>query len=70
MGITDLGNDGLRSFKSNWGAVEAPLFYSSLKTNSDHAVEGRLADYMHLVIQKSPSWVCRLSGELLYRYFG
>jgi CelD/BcsL family acetyltransferase involved in cellulose biosynthesis len=68
MGRTDLANGGLRTFKSRWGAVEIPLAYSS--TNSTHATEGRLAHYMHFVIKKSPSWVCRLSGELLYRHFG
>jgi CelD/BcsL family acetyltransferase involved in cellulose biosynthesis len=70
MGRTDLGNKGLRMFKSRWGAVEIPLVYSSSKTNPNHAVEGRLARYMHFVIQKSPAWVCRFSGELLYRHFG
>jgi hypothetical protein len=68
MGRTDLDNNGLRKFKSRWGAAEAPLYYSS--TNSTHPTEGRLARYMHFVIQKSPVWVCRVSGELLYKHFG
>lgn len=70
MGRTDLENTGLRTFKSRWGAKEFPLFYSSLKTSSDYSKGGRLAHYMHLVIQNSPIWVCRLAGELLYRHVG
>lgn len=70
LGRTDLENTGLRTFKSRWGAKEIPLFYSSLKTNSFSVVGGRLMRCMHFVIQKSPTWLCRLTGEFLYKYFG
>ncbi len=70
MGRTDLENTGLRIFKSRWGAKETQLFYSSFKTKPGRATEGRLTQYMHLVIQKSPAWVCRFTGELLYKHFG
>lgn len=70
MGRTDLENTGLRMFKSRWGVKEMPLFYSSFKTKPRHTTEGRLTQYMHLVIQNSPAWVCRFTGELLYKHFG
>lgn len=70
MGRTDPENQGLRNFKSRWGAKETPLFYTSLKTDSDIAVEDRFSNLMHSVIQKSPAWMCRLAGELLYGQFG
>jgi hypothetical protein len=70
MGRTDLDNEGLRKFKGRWGAKETPLYYASLKTNSKIVVEGRLSRLMHFVIQRSPTWMCRLTGELLYGHFG
>ena len=70
MGRTDLENTGLRMFKSRWGAKETQLFYSSFKTKLGRVSEGRLIQYMHLVIQRSPTWVCRFTGELLYKHFG
>jgi lipid II:glycine glycyltransferase (peptidoglycan interpeptide bridge formation enzyme) len=70
LGRTDLENTGLRMFKSRWGAREAPLFYTNLNANSAPIGEGKVMSYMHKILQKSPVWVCRLSGELLYRHFG
>ena len=70
MGRTDLGNTGLRTFKSRWGARETPLFYTNLSASSVHMGEGRVMHYMHIILQNSPAWVCRLSGELFYKHFG
>jgi len=71
FGRTDLENTGLRTFKSRWGAEERPLFYNStepLKAKKESP--STLENIVHTVIRNSPQWVCRLSGELLYRYFG
>jgi len=71
LGRTDLENTGLRTFKSRWGAQEEPLYYySSIPPKSQKETTGSLDQIVHFVIRKSPLWVCRLSGELLYRYFG
>jgi CelD/BcsL family acetyltransferase involved in cellulose biosynthesis len=70
MGRTDLDNAGLRMFKSRWGAKEIPLFYSNLKAGNNHVAQGRLSRYMNFVIQNSPTFVCRFTGELLYKHFG
>jgi hypothetical protein len=70
MGRSNLDNQGLRNFKSRWGAEEMPLYYTSFQTDSRVAVEVRLSRLMHFVIRRSPAWVCRLTGELLYGYFG
>jgi CelD/BcsL family acetyltransferase involved in cellulose biosynthesis len=70
FGRTDLDNDGLRSFKNSWGAVESPLTYTwiadapvSVRSNAIQAPIAR-------VIQNSPPWVCRIVGEALYKYAG
>jgi hypothetical protein len=68
MGRTEVENAGLRNFKSRWGAVEEPLYYSFLASKQIQPSNGRLDRILHSVIQHSPLWVCRLSGELLYRH--
>ena len=70
MGRTEIENTGLRNFKSRWGAVEEPLIYSIISRSPIHHSNGKLEHVMHSVIQHSPPWVCRLSGELFYRHFG
>ncbi len=70
MGRTEVENAGLRNFKSRWGAVEEPLYYSILSSRPLQPARDRLERMLHLVIQRSPLWVCRISGELFYRYAG
>jgi hypothetical protein len=69
FGRTDIGNIGLRRFKSSWGAAESNLFYSyapSIPSNRPFWMMETLSK----VIKNSPLWVCRLSGEILYRFAG
>lgn len=70
MGRSDIENTGLRTFKSYWGARETPLIYTSLNGGLGRTENGKLMRYMHAILQKSPTWVCRLTGELLYKHFG
>jgi lipid II:glycine glycyltransferase (peptidoglycan interpeptide bridge formation enzyme) len=70
MGRTEVENTGLRNFKSRWGALEEPLYYSTIPSRPAPLGNSRLEHVMHTVIQHSPLWVCRFSGELLYRQFG
>jgi CelD/BcsL family acetyltransferase involved in cellulose biosynthesis len=70
LGRTDLENAGLRRFKKGWGAEESPLIYSVLSTLPPNTSNGKLTSFVETVIQKMPPWVCRVSGELLYRHFG
>jgi hypothetical protein len=70
MGRTELKNAGLRNFKSRWGAVEEPLYYSILSSSPLKPSSGRLEHILHSIIQHSPLWICRISGELLYRHVG
>ncbi len=69
FGRTDFANTGLREFKSRWGAAETPLTYSFIPAAPD-GHESRLMSLAQAVIRRSPRLVCRLTGELLYRYFG
>jgi len=68
FGRTDLGNDGLRAFKSGWGACERPLVYSSLEPGAVAGEEGLATRALAEVIRRGPSWVGRGVGAALYRF--
>jgi lipid II:glycine glycyltransferase (peptidoglycan interpeptide bridge formation enzyme) len=70
FGRTDLLNKGLRDFKNGWGAEESPLCYSFLSSHPYKPISNRLMSILNFVTKKSPLWVCRLSGEFLYKHFG
>jgi CelD/BcsL family acetyltransferase involved in cellulose biosynthesis len=70
LGRSSISNTGLRTFKTRWGAQETLLKYTRLSPIPDLGNNNRLLNLMEIVLQKSPSWVCRLSGELLYKHFG
>lgn len=67
-GRTELDNSGLREFKSGWGASEEVLVYSSLAERPPSHGSRRLAEALGTVVRRSPPWVCRALGEVLYRY--
>lgn len=68
FGRTDPENQGLRDFKRGWGTQEEPLLYSFLGDRPHKASNGRLNRAAGLVIRRSPPFVCRAVGELLYKY--
>lgn len=76
FGRTDLSNHGLREFKASWGATEMPLRYARLgerarerrMPTADPLAAGRTGRAAGAVIRRAPTWVCRVSGSILYRY--
>jgi CelD/BcsL family acetyltransferase involved in cellulose biosynthesis len=70
FGRSDVGNEGLRSFKLSWGAVEEPLVYGTLGATPEPAPEKNgMADHLLAsVIRHGPPVLCRAAGEVLYRY--
>ena len=69
-GRSDASNEGLRRFKNRWGCCESPLYYCRNHEMQNGGLGEKLAPFVTTVINKSPLWVCRLSGELFYKYFG
>ena len=67
-GRTDSDNEGLRTYKRAFGSKEEALPYSWLGRAPRHAADSPLRRSLSLVIRRSPEWVCRMSGEALYRY--
>lgn len=73
FGRTEESNQGLRSFKSLWGAEERPLVYTRLGGDGhDRGPEddGRVMRMAGEVIRRGPPWVGRAAGETLYGHFG
>jgi lipid II:glycine glycyltransferase (peptidoglycan interpeptide bridge formation enzyme) len=68
FGRTDLDDQGLRDFKMGWGGREEALVYSVIGEPAPKVSAFRLSHLMTPVIQRSPAWVCRLLGELFYKY--
>ncbi|MCE5253875.1 MAG: GNAT family N-acetyltransferase, partial [Actinomycetia bacterium] len=68
MGRTDFGADGLRYYKTAWGAVEEPLVYTYICRRPLESVPGRVPGFSQKIIQHSPPWVCRALGAILYRW--
>ena len=68
FGRSDLGNESLRAFKGSWGSEELPLRYSTLADEPPGEGSGRAAKALVPIVQKSPRWVCRALGELLYKH--
>jgi CelD/BcsL family acetyltransferase involved in cellulose biosynthesis len=68
-GKTSISNTGLRNFKSGWGAQESILTYSVLSATPPHHIAERLSGLTGTFIRHAPRWVCRVTGELLYKHF-
>jgi CelD/BcsL family acetyltransferase involved in cellulose biosynthesis len=68
-GRSDLPDAGLREFKNGWAGVEEPLLYTTL-VDGEPAAEGsgRALNAARAALSHSPAWVCRVSGEMFYRY--
>jgi CelD/BcsL family acetyltransferase involved in cellulose biosynthesis len=70
FGRTDIGNEGLRSFKRSWGAAERDLAYTYLGEREPSSEPGFRDRTMSTAIRRSPPIVSRIVGEALYRHFG
>ena len=71
FGKTDIKNVGLRKFKSGWGAIEKPLYYSYYPEVPDASKLNYIKNKIVApIIRHSPVFVCRWVGELFYKYFG
>jgi CelD/BcsL family acetyltransferase involved in cellulose biosynthesis len=68
MGRTDSDNESLRVFKAGWGSEEMPLVYTRFGPAGDRFGHGPVARVLSNVIRRSPTVVCRVLGETLYRF--
>jgi CelD/BcsL family acetyltransferase involved in cellulose biosynthesis len=70
-GKTELGHHGLRDFKRGWGSREEVLNVSII-ADEPPAVGGRgsARALMGYMLRRSPLWLCRAVGELVYGQLG
>jgi CelD/BcsL family acetyltransferase involved in cellulose biosynthesis len=68
FGRTDSTALSLRRFKLSWGAVERPLSYTFLGTRPASASGAEPPRLLRLALRRSPRWVVRACGEILYRH--
>jgi CelD/BcsL family acetyltransferase involved in cellulose biosynthesis len=69
FGRTETRHDGLQRFKSGWGAEAIPLSYARAGGDTKGAGDnGLLGAALGHVIRRSPAFVCRGLGALLYRF--
>lgn len=69
-GRTDKINNGLRNFKLGWGSSETELCYSHMGTISEDFSKGWKNDFLKQIVKRSPTFVGRILGQLLYRHVG
>jgi lipid II:glycine glycyltransferase (peptidoglycan interpeptide bridge formation enzyme) len=63
--------EGLRLYKSQWGADEIPLEYTLIPEQTPGAGgSGKLTEIGGVILRNSPRILTRVAGELLYRHFG
>lgn len=70
LGRTDLDNEGLRSFKLGWGAIERPIAYTLLSARQARPAAPRARKALSATITHTPPLTGRLIGAALYRHFG
>lgn len=70
FGTSECAQLGLRRFKAKWGAEEYPMYrdYVLGRPVAHRKGTGPFMRVTKTVIQNSPSVVCRLIGETLYKY--
>jgi hypothetical protein len=68
FGLSGVEDEGLRAFKSHWGAPERPLVYSVFANDAPPAASGRALRVAGAVIKRSPPALTRMLGTLFYRY--
>ena len=66
FGRSELATEGLRAFKSGFGATEETLRYAVIGEFEGGGGDG--GGTVRRVLQRSPAWATRVVGELCYRY--
>jgi CelD/BcsL family acetyltransferase involved in cellulose biosynthesis len=70
LGRTDLGHEGLRSFKRSWGADEQPLCHTYAGGPPPDPGPSLAERVLAPVIRRGPALTGRVIGEVLYRHAG
>jgi CelD/BcsL family acetyltransferase involved in cellulose biosynthesis len=69
-GRSAINNIGLRKYKTRFGATEIPLLYGVIGGDPPIKTGSKLMGFMETIIRHSPKFICRVTGEILYRHVG
>jgi lipid II:glycine glycyltransferase (peptidoglycan interpeptide bridge formation enzyme) len=72
FGRTEPDNEGLRQFKSGWGAEEKTVRYFRYDIRKKEFVAGKAAHagISAMIFRRMPDPLLRLAGSMLYRHMG
>lgn len=72
LGRTDLGHDGLATFKERWGAQALPLMYYRSPAPTPRGADGHvgLIKLAEPIIDRLPDALLIAAGRILYRHMG
>ncbi len=73
FGRTELGNDGLRTFKRGWGTEETAINYYKYSLKEGCFVNSRGNDFPNLpnmILNKMPIPALKIIGDLAYKHMG
>lgn len=72
FGRTEPDNDGLRVFKSGWGAKEDMIRYFRYDLKTDAFVRGKPYGraFYNRIFEKMPDSLSKVAGEIIYRHIG
>lgn len=70
LGRTEAENRGLRRYKKGWGAQEESLPYSIFGKKTSFSSNSVIRKSMGYILKHSPAFICKVSGNLLYKHFG
>jgi len=68
LGRCDLGNEGLRTFKLRFGAIELPLAYSYCGIVPKNQFSSNRENWIKYILRSSPLVINRLTGTLFYPF--
>ena len=68
FGRSALADEGLRRYKSGWGANEVALAYTTFSDDRSAPSDSRVAGFAAPVIRRAPVWFARWLGTAFYRY--
>lgn len=68
LGKTPIHDEEFRQFLGRWGAQESTLTYSILSNRVPKTERPAITKVLKNIINISPAWVCKTTGELFYKY--
>ena len=72
FGRTEVTNKGLRKFKLGWNTNEEYIYVTRYNTDTKEflPVKSRTEGFYNTIFKKSPIWMLKILGNILYKHIG